>query len=110
MNEEYDIALDIILSAGNSKSNSMKSIKEARNFRFDNAEEMLKEAQKDIEEAHKTQTTLIQKEAVGEEQKINLIMIHSQDHITMALMALENAKELLEVYKMIFELKNVKED
>ncbi len=105
MNELYEIAFSLILSAGNSKSNSMLAIKAAREFRFEEAEELLGKAQNDLTEAHQIQTNMIQDEARGEMHAINLIMVHAQDHLSMALMTLENGKEMMYLYKMIDEIK-----
>lgn len=106
MDEIYETAFNLILSAGNSKSNSMMAIQAAREFRFEEAEELLDQAQKDLTEAHQIQTDLIQGEARGQKAEVNIIMVHAQDHLAMALMTVDNAKELLNVYKMIYDLKH----
>ena len=48
---------------------------------------------------------MIQGEARGESQEINVILIHAQDHLTTAMIMLEQAKEFINVYKIIKELK-----
>ena len=42
----------------------------------------------------------------GEEEKtvVNLIMVHAQDHLTMALMAKDNAKEMINIYERLSKL------
>lgn len=105
MDEIYETAFNLILSAGNSKSNSMMAIQAAREFRFEDAEELMQQAQQELTNAHQVQTDLIQSEARGEKCEVNIIMVHAQDHLSMALMAVDNAKEMIHVYKMIYELK-----
>ena len=44
--EKYEIAFQVIMNAGNSKSSSMMAIEAAREFDFEEAERLLKEADK----------------------------------------------------------------
>lgn len=106
MDELYEIAFQLIVSAGNSRSNSMRAIKAAREFRFEEALEFLKQANEEFVEAHEIQTNLIQGEAQGNGKEVNLILVHAQDHLTMAMTTYENAQEFLNLYKLIDELKN----
>ena len=47
MNEDkYEIAFQVIMNAGNSKSSSMMAIEAAREFDFEEAKRLLKEADK----------------------------------------------------------------
>lgn len=106
MNEKiYDIAFQLILNAGNSKSNSMLAIAAAKENNFYKADELIEKAQNDLHEAHQIQTDLIQSEARGEKNEINLIFVHAQDHLTMALMTIDFAKETISIYKELFEMK-----
>lgn len=101
IDEVYETAFQLILTAGNSKSNSMMAIQSAREFRFDEAAQYLKKAKQDLTVAHQAQTDMIQAEARGEKQELNIMMVHAQDHLMMAIMSYDNAKEWLEIYKMI---------
>lgn len=105
MDELYEIAFQLIISAGNSRSNSMLAIKAAREFRFEDAREFLKQANEEFVAAHEIQTNLIQGEAQGNAKEVNLILVHAQDHLTMAMMAYDNAQEFLNLYGLIDELK-----
>lgn len=105
MDEMYEMAFNLILSAGNSKSNSMMSIAAAREFRFDEAEQLLEQANDEFVNAHEIQNGLIQQEAQGKGKEVNLIMVHAQDHLTMAMMARDNAVEFLNLYRMIYDLR-----
>ncbi len=107
MNEDkYEIAFQVIMNAGNSKSSSMMAIEAAREFEFEEAERLLKEADKDMREAHHVQTELIQQESGGDGVDINIILVHSQDHLSMAITARDQAEEFLNLYKMIKEMKD----
>ena len=108
MSELYERAFQLIVSAGNAKSKAMLSAKAAREFHFEEAKKLLEEAKKEFADSHHIQTELLQAEAAGEQHAVPLIMIHAQDHLTMAMMAQENASEFLGLYQMIYELKQAK--
>lgn len=103
--ELSEFAMQIIANSGMSRSASMEAVKFAREGEFEKCKQSLEEANNFYLEAHKTQTELIVKET-GEEEKIvlNLIMVHAQDHLTMALMAKDNAKEMINVYERLSKL------
>ena len=103
--ELSEFAMQIIANSGMSRSASMEAVKFAREGEFEKCKKSLEEANTFYLEAHKTQTELIVKET-GEEEKIvvNLIMVHAQDHLTMALMAKDNAKEMINIYERISKL------
>ena len=105
MNEVYEMAFQLIVSAGNAKSKAMLATRAAKEFRFEEAEKLLEESRQEFAEAHHIQTDMLQSEAGGEQREVPLIMVHAQDHLTMAMMAQDNAKEFLSLYQMIDELK-----
>lgn len=101
----YEMAFGLILNAGNSKSKSLMAIEAAREFEFEEAESLVSEAEEDLRTAHQTQTDLIQGEARGEKMDLNLIMVHAQDHLTTAMIMVDQAREFINLYKMINDLK-----
>lgn len=105
---KYAAAFDLILNAGNAKSKALMAVEAAREFDFTEAESCLKEAEADMRKAHQAQLEMIQKEAGGDPVEVNIILVHAQDHLTMAIMAHDNAEEFINLYKMIHELKEGK--
>ena len=104
--EDYEVSFQIIATAGDSKGYSMDAIGDARKGNFDLAKEKLKEANKRLLEAHQLQTDMIAKEAGGESVPVNIILVHSQDHLTMANVAEELAEEMVYLYETIGSLKD----
>lgn len=104
MDETYEIAFGLILNAGNSKAKSLLAIESAREYKFEEAESLLKEAQEDLKLAHKTQTELIQGEAQGNKTEMNILMVHGQDHLTTAMIMLNQAEEFINIYKILSKL------
>lgn len=99
--DTYETAFTLILNAGNSKSKSLMAIEEARDFNFEEAENLIKEAREDLKAAHQTQTELIQGEARGEKSELSLILVHAQDHLTTAMIMIDQAEEFLNIYRLL---------
>ncbi|MDD3251079.1 MAG: PTS lactose/cellobiose transporter subunit IIA [Lachnospiraceae bacterium] len=104
MDEMCEIAINLVMCAGDSRSSSMKAIQAAREFRFDDANALIREAEEKFVSAHEIQTKLIQREAAGEKNEVILMMVHAQDHLSMAMTTYENAKEFLNLYQLINKL------
>ncbi len=102
--DNYEIAFQIILRAGNSKSCSMMAIESARDGKIEEAQKSVLEANDELNEAHLIQTEVIQKEASGEGIDVNIIMVHAQDHLTMAMMMKDVANEMIRLYTLIHDL------
>lgn len=98
---EYDDAFKIISFSGNSKSSSMLAITAAREADFGKAGEHLAEADKDLHAAHVAQTELITEEARGNKVPVNIILVHSQDHLTGAILMRDLAEEFINLYKLV---------
>jgi len=96
-----EVAFQIILYAGNGKSSSMEAIQEAKEGNFDKAAEKLDEAKTELNKAHKFQTELLQNEAQGKSQSVNVILVHSQDHLMNAVTVRDLATEFIDLYKTI---------
>lgn len=99
--KDYALAFQLIASAGDSKSFAVMAKEAAKKFDFETAMEHLKAAEAEMRKAHQLQIDLIQQEAGGEPVKVNIILVHAQDHLTMAIMALEQAREIIDIYKVL---------
>ena len=99
--EMYEIAFQIIVHAGESRSLSSEAMDAAENYDFEKAEELLKKANDEFLECHQIQTNMLTSEANGEKNELNVIFVHAQDHLTMATMAMDNAKRMMKVYQKL---------
>lgn len=104
----YEVAFQIIVHAGESRSLSSEAMDAAENYDFEKAEELLKKANDEFLECHQIQTDLLTAEANGESSPVNIILVHSQDHLTMATMAMENANRIIKMYKKLEKLEEKK--
>lgn len=94
-----EIAFQIILYGGNGRSCAMEAIQCAKERNFEEAAGLIKEAEQEINKAHKFQTELLQNEAQGTESELNLLLIHSQDHLMNAITVKDLANEMIDLYK-----------
>lgn len=106
MSTELDIemiAMTLIGHAGETKSLAFQAINAAKEGKFEEAEDFLKQSTEEMLKAHELQTDLIIKEANGEKIDVGLIMVHSQDHLMTSILFKEMAKEFIELYKKLNE-------
>jgi cellobiose PTS system EIIA component len=103
LQREADI-MDIIVNGGDARSSCLKAVRCARNGQIEEADELIKRAEKALEKAHNVQTSLIQAEIRGEKNEITLLMVHAQDHLMNAITVKELSIELIEECKKRREL------
>lgn len=81
MKEMESIIFGIISHSGNAKGLCYEALSAAELGQFEEAKRLMHEAEQDIREAHRIQTTLIHKEAAGEKIDMGVIFVHAQDHL-----------------------------
>nr|WP_245920591.1 PTS lactose/cellobiose transporter subunit IIA [Alkalibacterium olivapovliticus] len=101
LDEHNEVVMNLIVNAGNAKSSAMEAVYAAKKSDFETAKEKFKEANDQINKAHNTQTGLITAEANEENIKINLIMVHAQDHLMTAITFIDLARELVDFYEIM---------
>ncbi|WP_018923958.1 PTS lactose/cellobiose transporter subunit IIA [Salsuginibacillus kocurii] len=99
MEKITEIAFQIILYAGNGKSNAMEAIQEAKEGNFEAADDLIVQAGEELSKSHHYQTELLQQEASGEESPVNVMLIHSQDHLMTSMTVRDLAIEIIEIYR-----------
>ena len=103
---KYATAFELIMNAGNAKSLALMAIEAAREFDFEEAEKDLKESAEEFHLAHQAQSDMIQGEANGNPVELSIVLVHAQDHLTMATMAQDNAQEFINLYRLVKELQD----
>ncbi|PHP51727.1 PTS lactose/cellobiose transporter subunit IIA [Actinomyces ruminis] len=102
--DPYAVSFELILAAGTAKSKAMEAVELAREGHLDAARQALARADDDFRQAHDIQFALLQREAGQDHVDVDIVLVHANDHLTMALMAKENAEMLIELYSRIHEL------
>lgn len=90
-----EMIMSIILNAGDARSKSLIAFKRAREYNFEEAKKLMKEASESLTLAHKAQTEMIQKEVRGDKQEVTLLMVHAQDHLMTAMAIKDMVNEMI---------------
>lgn len=101
MNKEETTMLgfEIVAYAGDARSKLLESLNAAKAGDFSKAEQLIEEADKCIVDAHNAQTSLLAKEASGEDIAYSVTMMHGQDHLMTTLLLKDMMKHMIELYK-----------
>ena len=103
--EMQEIYMELIVNAGDARSCAFEAIEAAKQKEFAQAETLLVDSRKAALEAHRSQTSLIHKEACGEGVDITMTLVHAQDHLMTALLAKDLSGELLSIYQELAQVK-----
>lgn len=101
---KYAMAFQTIAAAGEARSEAAAAVLSAKEGDVAGAKEHLKKANEYILTAHDLQTDMITEEARGNTVQVNIILVHAQDHLTMAMMAIDHAEEMIEIYGRLREV------
>ena len=99
--EVQSVAFQIILESGNARSIVHEAFALMREAKFVEAKEKLAEANEAIVKAHNSQTGLLRKFASGIAFDVDILMVHSQDHLMTTMTLREVALEMLHLYKKV---------
>ena len=91
--------MSLILYGGNAKGLAIEALRAAKEGNFEQADQFLEEADSNMNEAHSTQTKLIQAEIRGESVQLSLLMVHAQDHIMNAITTVDLCREIIEILR-----------
>lgn len=94
-----EIAMMLIVHSGDARSLAFRALEAAKEGNFDEADNLLKESDEKALQAHHVQTDLLTAEASGENPEINVLLVHSQDHLMTSMLAVEMIKEFIVLYK-----------
>ena len=103
MNQEelQVVAFEIILHSGSARTSVHEAFADMREGHYNEAAEKFEVANADLLEAHHAQTNLLQEYASGTDIKIEIIMVHAQDHLMTTMTLREVALEMLNLYRKI---------
>ncbi|PKE25657.1 PTS lactose/cellobiose transporter subunit IIA [Macrococcoides caseolyticum] len=101
MNREETTMLgfEIVAYAEDARSKLLEALNAAKNGEFYKAEQLVEEADQCIVDAHNAQTSLLVKEASGEDIAYSVTMMHGQDHLMTTLLLKDMMKHMIELYK-----------
>lgn len=92
-------AMSIIMHAGDARVACKKALNAIEEADFETAEVHIKEASKEIAEAHKIQTDAVQGEIRGEEAEYSLLFAHAQDTLMTIYSEINMTKQMMKIFK-----------
>ncbi|MBD5423071.1 MAG: PTS lactose/cellobiose transporter subunit IIA [Mycoplasma sp.] len=101
LEELSKVAFQIITYSGEAKSEAMSAIYLAKENKFQEAEEKLAFANKQINIASEQHFELIQEEAKGNKVSPSLLLMHAEDQLLSTQALLLMAEEIIALYKKI---------
>ncbi|MEG2198299.1 MAG: PTS lactose/cellobiose transporter subunit IIA [Malacoplasma sp.] len=93
------IGFELVALAGEARSYLLSALNFAKENKFDEIEDLFKQAEELIIECHKKQTEMLQKEAQGDYSEVTLIMVHGQDHLMTTILLKELVGHIVDLYK-----------
>jgi len=96
-----NIAMKIILHAGDARTFAKEAFDAAMNDDFDLADKKLIESCKSIEEAHKIQTEVVQQEVNGTTCQFSILFTHAQDTLMTIYTELHLTENMIQMYKKL---------
>lgn len=100
------VSMGVILHAGNAREAIFKAVDQAAQGKFEEADNLMNEANFALIEAHKAQTSTLQKEAEGIEIPYSSLFGHAQDHVMTVKTEYNLVKEIIKLYKRLEEKEN----
>ncbi|MDI9800012.1 PTS lactose/cellobiose transporter subunit IIA [Citrobacter koseri] len=96
-NEET--VMELLIHSGQARSDAMEAISRAREKDWNAAEQLMKSSEQACLKAHKIQTALIGQDEGCGKIRVNLILVHAQDHLMNAILCQDLAKEIISLRK-----------
>ncbi|MGE7760278.1 PTS lactose/cellobiose transporter subunit IIA [Peribacillus sp. NPDC097895] len=93
------VAFQIISNVGTAKSLIMEALYEARDGRYEEAEDKLKESRFYMLEGHHAHSGLIQQEASGQNVELSLLLMHAEDQMMSAETITDLVAEMIRMYR-----------
>lgn len=100
------LGFEIVAYAGDARSKFLDALKAAQQGNYEEAEKLIESGKECLINAHNTQTTLLQKEAAGDDISYSVTLMHGQDHLMTTILLKDVMSHLIEIYKRIGGNKN----
>ena len=87
--------MELLIHAGQARSDAMEAIAASRRREWGTAEKLMASSEMACREAHKIQMALIGLDEGCGKITVNLILAHAQDHLMTAMLCQDLAKEII---------------
>ncbi|MDU4094929.1 MAG: PTS N,N'-diacetylchitobiose transporter subunit IIA [Pantoea sp.] len=96
-----EVVMGLIINAGQARSLAYAALKQAKAGKFEQAQALMDSSRLALNEAHRVQTQLIEEDLESGKTRVNLVLVHAQDHLMTAMLARELVTELIELHEKI---------
>ncbi|WP_300382419.1 PTS lactose/cellobiose transporter subunit IIA [Clostridium sp.] len=96
-----EIIMNLIMNSGDARSYAMEAIQAAKENDFNKSDELMSQSKKQLDNAHNSQTQLIQGEINGKKIDISLLLVHAQDHLMTTITLNTLASEIIDLHKKV---------
>lgn len=93
------VGFEIVAYSGDARSTLLQLLKEVRQGNYSNVEQLLADADENINLAHKTQTQILTAEASGDNMDMGFIFVHGQDHLMTTILLRDIITDMVELYR-----------
>lgn len=97
-NNINQVAMQVIMAACTGRDKVDEALECMTEHNFEKADQLLREADQYLLEAHVAQTQMIQSQAAGEDMEYSLLFIHAQDTLMTSNSEMRIAKNILPVF------------
>lgn len=102
-NELVEVAMQIILHAGDARIKTEEALKKAKVFDYEGANASLLDARECLRLAHVAQTEVIQNETRGKSYEPCLLFNHAQDTLMTIMSEEKLAQEIVEMFEVFYK-------
>jgi cellobiose PTS system EIIA component len=103
--EDVQLALQIIVCAGNARMEAYRGLQFARDHIFEMAAEQLKKADIELNQGHKVQTQLISRESRQNKVVLSLLLVHAMDSLMNSMSERNLIEEIIEIHRRLSDMK-----
>lgn len=104
MEELIPAAMNIVVHAGDARLHARGALKAVQCQDFAEADELLAKAKHEIEQAHASQTAIVQNEARGVEYEYSMLFNHAQDTLMTINSEVELTATLIDTFRVYSDL------
>lgn len=101
MQDLEEVVMGLIINSGQARSLAYSALKKAKEGDFEQARSVMAQSRMALNEAHLIQTKLIEEDQGEGKTKVNLVLVHAQDHLMTSMLARELIAELIELHEKI---------
>ncbi|WP_139594064.1 PTS lactose/cellobiose transporter subunit IIA [Escherichia coli] len=96
---DEELVMELLVNAGRARSDAMEAIRCAGQKDWQGATQLMASSESACLQAHKIQTALISQDEGCGKIKVNLILVHAQDHLMNAILCQDLAREIISLRK-----------